>query len=265
MHLADGVLTEPAVVLALDAVGLGAVALALRRGFDRSARGLAWTGTLAAFVLAVQALNVPLVPGASAHAIGTALLVLCLGPARAVVALTAVLLVQALLLGDGGLTVLGLNVLDMAVLPALVTWGLARALGASRDRLAWAGFLGAWLGTTLGAAGLATALVLGAGAPARLTFAWLVGAQSLAGLAEGVLTALAVRELVRRAPRLVGLGAARRDAPEALDAQSAAPGAVTHRGLGWLAAVLVVTVLLVPLASTSPDALEIVLHHLRAR
>lgn len=264
MHLADGILTEPGLVVALDVAGAGAVAVALRRAFDAGSRHIAWTGTLAAFVLAAQALNVPLVPGASAHAIGTALLVLCLGPARAVVAITAVLLVQALLFGDGGLTVIGLNVLDMAVLPTLVTYGLSRVFGRSPRGLAWTGFLGAWLGTTLGATLLASVLVLGAGAPATLTFAWLVGVQALAGLAEGALTAVAVRELARRAPRLLGIGATSDDVPLALDDVRAPARVASRRGIRWAAVALVIAVILVPFASSTPDALAVVIRHLHA-
>ncbi len=263
MHLADGILDQPGLVVALDVAGAGAVAVALRRAFDAGSRDVAWTGTLAAFVLAAQAINVPLVPGASAHAIGTALLVLCLGPARAVVAITAVLLVQALLLGDGGLTVIGLNVLDMAVLPAIVTYGLSRMLGRSPRGLALTGFLGAWLGTTLGASLLASMLVIGAGAPVKMTFAWLVGVQALAGIAEGVLTAVAVRELARRAPRLLGIGSTLAGVPRSLDDVGTEP-ATPHRGARWAAAALVIAVILVPFASGTPDALAVVLRHLHA-
>lgn len=263
MHLADGILGSPALVAAVDLAGAGAIAVALRRAFDATTRRIAWTGTLAAFVLAAQAINVPLVPGASAHAIGTALLVLCLGPARAIVALAAVLMVQALLLGDGGVTVYGLNVLDMAVVPALVTYGATRLFGTSPRGIALSGFFGAWLGTSLGAALLGSVLVLGAGAPAGTTFAWLVGVQALAGLAEGALTVVAVREIARRAPRLIGIVPARRDAPRALDDTTATRTASRH-GVRWAAVALVIAAILVPFASNTPDALAVVLRHLQA-
>src|SRR5688572_11387882 len=105
MHLADGILSSVPLAVGLNAVGGLGLAAAVRRA-RVGAEQVAWTGTLAAFVLALQALNLPVLPGASAHAIGAGLLVLAVGPARAIVALFAVLVVQALLFADGGLTVL---------------------------------------------------------------------------------------------------------------------------------------------------------------
>jgi cobalt/nickel transport system permease protein len=247
VHLADGVLTDPAVLVGLNLAGAAGFVLALRRSLRDETHTVAWTGTLGAFALAIQALNVPLVPGASAHAIGAGLLTIALGPARAVLALTAVLLVQALLFADGGVTVLGINVLNLALLPALAVYA-ARRLFEPRFGLAVATMLGTLLGSIAGALGLSAALVLGAAAPLVLTLGWLLGVQALAGLVEGALTAMAVRRLVARAPALI----------------AAPPSAPFGRGLAWTALAIGVTLALLPLASDQPDALEAVLARLRA-
>lgn len=255
MHLADGIVSNAPLLVGLDLVGAAGVSVAVTRSVARDARRVAWTGTLAAFVLAAQAINVPMVPGASAHVIGAGLLALALGPSEAIVAMTAVLLVQALLFGDGGITTLGLNVLDMAVLPVLVVHGLRRLLGESKRALTWTAFTGTLVGTMAGAAVLSTTLVFGAGAPARMTFAWIVGVQGIAGLIEGVLAAIAVRHLMGRAP---GLLARRAEAP--LDRTATRE---SQRGLVWAAVAIAVALVLLPLASTQPDALEVVVQHLR--
>jgi cobalt/nickel transport system permease protein len=258
VHLADGIVSPAPLMLGLNLAGAVAVAVALRSVFSGSSRAVAWTGTLAGFVLAAQALNVPLVPGASAHVVGTGLLALALGPGRAIIALTAVLLVQALLLADGGITVLGVNVIHLAVLPALAVHALRRLLGESPRALVVAAVAGTALGNVLGAASLATLLVFEAGAPLLLGYGWLVGVQALAGILEGVLTALAVRSLIGRAP---GLLRAQSCGPRPLDVDVEGHTG-SRRGLRLAAVAVLAALALLPFASSTPDALEVVLEHL---
>lgn len=247
MHLADGVLSSVPVLAGASVAGVSAVAAAARRSLSGDGEA-AWTGTLAAFVLALQALNVPMLPGASAHAIGAGLLALALGPGRAIVALTAVLIIQAIALADGGITVLGINALNIAVLPVVAVYVARRTFGESRRGLMAAAVVGTLLGNLLGAVCLGTLLVAGASAPPGTTFGWLLAVQGAAGLAEGVLTALAVRALQGRAPGLLAQGVHS-----------------TRSGWGWALIATVLVVLLLPLASTQPDALELVLHRMGYR
>jgi cobalt/nickel transport system permease protein len=256
VHLADGIVSNPALVIGLDLVGAGAVALAARRVRVDGGRGVAFTGMIAAFVLAAQAVNLPLLPGTSAHAVGTCLATLTLGPARAIVALTAVLLLQALLFADGGLTVLGVNVLTLAVLPSLSVALVAGALGAGY-RSPLVAIAGATLGGLSGAALLSTVLVLGTRAATLPTFSFLMGTQGLASLIEGALTALAVRELHRRTPRLAP--------PESDAGDRGGPSLARGPGLAWALIAIGLVTACVPLASERPDALERLLAELPAR
>ncbi|MFO0569493.1 MAG: energy-coupling factor ABC transporter permease [Polyangiaceae bacterium] len=252
MHLPDGILTSPALWAAGNVAG-GAASVALVRRVNPSARGVAFSGTLAAFVLAAQALNVPLLPGASAHVIGAGLLTLVLGPARAVLALLAVVVVQAFFFADGGLTVLGVNALHIAVLPVLAVHASQRLFGARAPNAALV--LGTFAGNVLSALSLATLLVFGAHVPPKLAFGWLVGVQALAGLVEGALTAMARGNLVRLAPGLFAARAARAQLPEPLDdlaPRSAPPGSAWV----WAAVALTIAWALLPFASRAPDALE---------
>lgn len=244
MHLADGILQSPPLLVGLNATGAAAIAFTLRGRFER-ARSAVYTGTLAAFVLALQAVNVPLVPGASAHVIGAGLLTLTLGPAYAVLALLAVLTAQALLFADGGITVFAFNALNIAVLPVLAVHTCRRIFGESPRRLAASALVGTVLGNVVGALSLSTALALGAAAPIRIALPWLVGVQALAGLIEGVLTALAVLHLCRKAPTLI---AAQESQPIPLG-----------RALGWGGLAVGLALVLTQFSSSTPDALEHVL------
>ena len=119
MHLGNEAITPECAALAFGAAagGLGLAAVAVRRELT-SERKAALAGGLGALVFAAQALNVPILPESSAHLVGGVMLAWALGPGLGAWVMTAVLLLQALVLGDGGIMALGANVLNMALLPA---------------------------------------------------------------------------------------------------------------------------------------------------
>ncbi len=246
MHLPDGIISSAPLLAGAALISAGAVSASLSRvARDRHPGQLAWTGTLAAFTLALQAINLPAAPGASAHALGASLLTLLLGPAAAVVALSTVVILQAVLLADGGIAALGINIINIVLIPVGAVSLMRMLRGAKRVRTT--AILGTLLGNVVAAACLSTLLVFSAGAPMGWTFATLVGIQALAGLVEGVLTSSAVVHLQKRAPRLLASAANE-------------PRGTRSRPM-WAWAVVGLGVLLValPIASSAPDALEVVL------
>src|SRR5208337_192639 len=68
----------------------------------------------AAFSFVLMMFNVPIPGGSTGHAVGGVLIAILLGPWAACIALTVVLVVQALIFGDGGITALGANCFNMA-------------------------------------------------------------------------------------------------------------------------------------------------------
>lgn len=119
MHLGNDAIAPECVALTMSAagIGLGAAAIRLRReGVSR--HKLALAAGLGAMVFAAQAINVPVLPGTSAHLVGGVLLACALGPSLGAWTMALILTGQALVLGDGGLAALGANVLNMALLPA---------------------------------------------------------------------------------------------------------------------------------------------------
>jgi cobalt/nickel transport system permease protein len=119
MHLGNEAITPECAALAFGAAagGLGLAAVAARRELT-SGRQAALAAGLGALVFAAQAVNVPILPGSSAHLVGGVLLAWAVGPGLGAWVMTGVLLIQALVLGDGGIMALGANVLNMALLPA---------------------------------------------------------------------------------------------------------------------------------------------------
>src|SRR5918994_2159600 len=124
MHIPDGFIdgTTSAGAAVVAAGGMGA---ALRRaGEVLDERRVPLAGLVAAFVFAVQMLNFPVVSGTSGHLLGGALAAILVGPAVGAVCVSVVLAIQALLFADGGLSALGLNVLNMALVTAFGGYAL---------------------------------------------------------------------------------------------------------------------------------------------
>ncbi|NKN34484.1 cobalt transporter CbiM [Marichromatium bheemlicum] len=201
MHIVDGVLAMPVLLgsagLALVGVGLGL------RGLDETT--IARTGLLTAAFFSISLLHIPLGP-TSTHLLLTGLMGLLLGWA-VFPAICVALLLQALLFGYGGLTVLGANTLNLA-LPALLVGLGGRALLARLPRAAssWAllslgaavGAL-AFIGSALLVAGALAASGEGFWAAARLALL----AQLPVAVLEAVVTAAALRLLWTVRPELL--------------------------------------------------------------
>lgn len=120
MHLGPDAITPECAVLTFGAaaVGLGWGIVEARRSTATPQR-MALAATLGAFVMAAQAWNVPVLSGTSGHLVGGVLLAWAIGPGLAIWTMASVLLLQAVLLGDGGLLAWGANTLNMGIVPAL--------------------------------------------------------------------------------------------------------------------------------------------------
>ena len=158
---------SPCAVPAVAAVGYG-----LRRAeVDLDDRRVPLLGVTAAFVFAAQMLNFPVAGGTSGHFLGAALAAVLLGPWLACLVLAVVLVVQAFVFADGGITALGANVFNMGVIGGVVVGGLMlaarRALPNTRGALLGVAAVGAWLAVMAGAAACAVELAISGHRPAR--------------------------------------------------------------------------------------------------
>lgn len=119
MHMADALLSPP-VGLAFVALSGGAIAYGSPKLATKSAISTPVSGVLAAFVFAAQMINFAIPgTGSSGHLGGGLLLAMVLGPWGGLMAMAAVLIVQALLFADGGLLALGANIFNLGVIPCL--------------------------------------------------------------------------------------------------------------------------------------------------
>ena len=207
MHIPDGFLsTEVAVACAVPAAV--AVGVGLKRAnVELDERRVPLLGVTAAFVFAAQMLNFPVAGGTSGHFLGAALAAILLGPWLACVVLSVVLIVQAFVFADGGITALGANIFNMGVVGGLLVGGLmyaARAVaGRGRTALLTIAGVGAWLAVMAGAAATSVGLALSGTVPLGTVLPAMLGVHSVIGVGEAVVTVAAVSAVLATRPDLI--------------------------------------------------------------
>jgi cobalt/nickel transport system permease protein len=239
MHLGDGQITTGCAVFgfAATAVGFAAARLLASLSKDAPKTTAPRFGAGVASVFAMQAFNITVLPGTSGHMVGSFLLAHWFGVPRALLGITLVLATQSLLFADGGMAALGLNILNMGIIPVLIAYPLVRALlrGQTSASLRYAVLgVGAFL-STLGAAlacGLELSSTIGLNGTWAKLLPTLLGFHALIGLIEAGLT-LGLVALVTHAPAFLKT--------------SPVPAAIAAVALGSIAAIG---------ASPWPDGLE---------
>lgn len=219
MHMSDGLVTPPTALAfgVVAAIGLAVAATRARRDLDDRTAPMA--GLVTAFVFAVQMINFPVLPGASGHLLGGALVAILVGPWVGSLCLAIVLAVQALLFADGGLTALGTNIVNMAFVGVFVGYGVAVALRRfavrSRAGLLGTAFVAALLNTVVAAMSFVLQYAIGGAGGASLgtVFVLMLGFHVLIGIGEGVITAATVGAVAAVRPDLVHLLRGSRPAP----------------------------------------------------
>lgn len=209
MHVPDGFLDAPTSI-ATGAIAIGALGLALRRSErEITETGPALPGLTAAFVFAVQMVNFPVGAGTSGHLLGGALAGALVGPWTAVLVMSTVLIVQALLFADGGLTALGTNITLMAVVGVAVGYAVTRAVMAALPRrprsVVPAAAVGALVSVPTAALAFTALYAVGGAVPIPLgTLAGaMVGWHLVIGVGEAVITAAVLSAVIATRPDLV--------------------------------------------------------------
>ena len=246
MHIPDGFLST-LVSVVFWGISIIAVAYALRRvGADLGERQVPLMGVLAAAIFAGQMLNFSVAGGTSGHLLGASIATILLGPWAAVIILTSVVSIQALVFQDGGLLALGANMFNMAVVGVAVSYfvytSLRKLLGDKSWSIFVSGFAAAWFSIVIASLAAALQLALSGTSPANIAVPAMGGIHALIGIGEGLITVCA----------LAFLYAARRDLLDAGKTTAKGGALVWVFGLG-LALFLAI---LSPLASAKPDGLE---------
>ncbi|HET6952196.1 MAG TPA: energy-coupling factor ABC transporter permease [Acidimicrobiales bacterium] len=209
MHIPDGFLDGPTSGAAA-VVAAGGIGVSLRRaGQVLDERRVPLAGLTAAFVFAAQMLNFPVAGGTSGHLLGGALAAILVGPAVGAVCVSVVLVVQALLFADGGVSALGLNVVNMALVGAFGGYALfalaRRVLPRTERSVVLASGLAAGAAVVLAAVAFSVEYAVGGtgGASVAAVTSAMVGVHVVIGIGEGAVTALVVGAVLATRPDLV--------------------------------------------------------------
>ncbi|MBM2619782.1 energy-coupling factor ABC transporter permease [Actinoplanes sp. LDG1-06] len=209
MHIANGIVDGPvSAVFAVLAVAALAVCVRKARN-DLDERLAPMAGLVAAFIFAVQMLNFQVLPGVSGHLLGGTLAVILVGPWVGAICVSTVLIVQCLLFADGGLTAIGLNITNMALLGTaagyLLVAGLLRVLPRNAKGLAVTAFIASVVSVVVASQGFVLEYALGG--TTDLSLPWVSGTMAgvhvLIGIGEGLIAATTVATVARVRPDLV--------------------------------------------------------------
>ncbi len=246
MHIPDGFLSTMISVI-FWVLSILALAIALKRvGKDLGERQMPLMGVLAAAIFAGQMLNFTVAGGTSGHLLGATLATILLGPWAAMIVMTTVVSIQALIFQDGGLLALGTNLFNMGVIGVTVSYFIYTSILKMARGRSWGIFVGggvaAWFSIVIASLAAALQLSLSGTSPANIAVPAMGGIHMIIGVGEGLITFGA----------LVFLYSARRDLLHISEAEPKGGKAIWIGGLA-IAAFLAI---LSPLASAHPDGLE---------
>jgi len=207
MHIPDSFmpLTQGLVYWVIALVFIGLSLRWARRDMDEERIPL--VAVLAAGIFAIQSFNLPAGLGTTGHLVGGALAAIVLGsPFAAVFILTLVLIVQGVLFGDGGITTMGANILNMGVIGGFVGFYSFRGLLAVFNRVDPAAFAAAWFACFVPALAAAVEMYWAGTFPLREGLIAMGLYHAVIGFIEGAITVVAIRLIITARPDIMGIG-----------------------------------------------------------
>lgn len=208
LHIPDGFLSLP-VSLVCWIVAIALIALALNHvKAEYQDRAVPMMGVCAAFIFATQMLNFPIPGGTSGHLLGGTLAGVLLGPWAGSLVMAVVFLVQAILFQDGGLTVLGANIVNMGLIGTFLGYYLYKAVRQTLGFNTWRGTaiaiaVAAWSSVVVAATATAFQLALSGTIGLNIALPAMLGWHVLIGIGEAIISVLALGYVWRTRPDLL--------------------------------------------------------------
>jgi cobalt/nickel transport system permease protein len=204
MHIPDAFIPI-AQGIAYWVIALVFIALSLRWArSEMDEKKLPLVAVIAAGIFALQSFNLPVSMGTSGHLVGGALAAIVLGsPYAAVFILTLVLIVQGVLFGDGGITTMGANIINMGVIGGFVGFYSFRGLMGVTKSMPVSAFAAAWLACFIPALAAAVEMYVAGTFPLREGLIAMGLYHALIGFIEGFVTVVAIRLIMTARPDIV--------------------------------------------------------------
>ena len=250
MHVPDGFMNVT-MSAATGVISFGTLWAYIRSAKDLIAdKFIALTGMMSALIFVLQMINFPVAAGTSGHLLGGALAVIVLGPRLGLICLSVVVIIQSLLFADGGLSALGVNVLNMAIVTTTTSWFIVKYwikfIGKNKTSIVTVSVLAGILSVVFSSIAFTIQYAIGGtiSIPVGTVLIAMVSTHLIIGLGEGIITALIITLLMRVRPDLV----------YAYDRSDENTTKVSFYGL-FIILILLLS-LVTPFASSSPDGLE---------
>ena len=250
MHVPDGFMNVT-MSAATGVISFGTLWAYIRSAKDLIAdKFIALTGMMSALIFVLQMINFPIAAGTSGHLLGGALAVIVLGPRLGLICLSVVVIIQSLLFADGGLSALGVNVLNMAIVTSATSWFIVKYwikfIGKNKTSIVSVSVLAGILSVVFSSIAFTIQYAIGGtiSIPVGTVLLAMVTTHFIIGFGEGVITALIITLLIRVRPDLI----------YAYERNGENTTKVSFYGL-FIILILLLS-LITPFASSSPDGLE---------
>jgi len=250
MHVPDGFMNVT-MSAATGVISFGTLWAYIRSAKDLIAdKFIALTGMMSALIFVLQMINFPVAAGTSGHLLGGALAVIVLGPRLGLICLSVVVIIQSLLFADGGLSALGVNVLNMAIVTSATSWFIVKYwikfIGKNRTSIVSVSVLAGILSVVFSSIAFTIQYAIGGtiSIPVGTVLLAMVTTHFIIGFGEGIITALIITLLIRVRPDLI----------YAYERSDENTTKVSFYGL-FIILILLLS-LITPFASSSPDGLE---------
>jgi len=250
MHVPDGFMNVT-MSAATGVISFGTLWAYIRSAKDLIAdKFIALTGMMSALIFVLQMINFPIAAGTSGHLLGGALAVIVLGPRLGLICLSVVVIIQSLLFADGGLSALGVNVFNMAIVTSATSWFIVKYwikfIGKNKTSIVSVSVLAGILSVVFSSIAFTIQYAIGGtiSIPVGTVLLAMVTTHFIIGFGEGVITALIITLLIRVRPDLI----------YAYERSDENTTKVSFYGL-FIILILLLS-LITPFASSSPDGLE---------
>lgn len=204
MHIPDGLLSVPMIIITY-AITITGIVYSLRKLKNFPEDKIPLLGLFAAGVFAAQMVNFPIIGGVSGHLLGATLVAILLGPYATVLVMTAVLIIQTLLFGDGGITAIGANILNMGIVGAFLGYTVYLKLKTINESLAIG--LASWLSVVVGATLTAIEIGLSKSLPFMKVLTLMISYHAIIGIGEAILTLFIIKAIKAKLPDVGGVPA----------------------------------------------------------
>lgn len=207
MHIFEGAISNE-INAATAIISVSAIGIALYKGKGQlDEREVPLLGMTGAFIFAAQMINFPIAGGTSGHLLGAVLAALLVGPLYGVLVMALVLGIQAVMFADGGITALGTNIFNMAIVSGFsgyaVFWLMKKALPHSKSSFLASAAVASWISVVLGSIACGMELGLSGKGPIGLLVGSMAGVHSLIGVGEALITTTVLSLVLSARPDLL--------------------------------------------------------------